>query len=121
MVIVAGFGCRAGATTDAFAAALAATGVPYVDRFAVPADRAALLDAFAREHGVPLMVISPDKLRGIATPTRSPISLAARGTGSVAEAAALVAAGVGARVSITRCISPDRSVTCAIAVSGSHA
>ncbi|WP_294352686.1 cobalamin biosynthesis protein [uncultured Sphingomonas sp.] len=120
-MIVAGFGCRAGATTDAFAAALAATGVSYVDRLAVPVDRAALLDAFAHEYGVPLMVISPDKLSGIATPTQSPTSLAARGTGSVAEATALVAAGAGARVTVTRRISPDRSVTCAIAVSGSHA
>nr|WP_037523263.1 cobalamin biosynthesis protein [Sphingomonas sp. Mn802worker] len=120
-MIVAGFGCRAGASTDAFAAALAATGTSRVDRFAVPEDRATLLKPFAHEHGVPLVVISPDKLSGIATPTRSLTSLAARGTGSVAEAAALVAAGAGARVTVTRRISPDRSVTCAIAVSGTLA
>lgn len=118
MVIVAGFGCRAGASADAFAAALAATGFVRVDRFAAPADRAALLNAFARERGVPLVAVGPDELAGADTPTRSATSLAARGTGSVAEAAALVAAGAGARVAVTRRISPDRSVTCAIAVSG---
>ena len=117
-MIVAGFGCRTGASADAFAAALAATGVARVDRFAVPTDRAALLTAFARERGVPLVAVPLDELANTATPTRSTTSLAARGTGSVAEAAALVAAGTGARVAVTRRISPDRSVTCAIAVSG---
>ena len=115
---VAGFGCRAGATTDAIAAALAATGVSCVDRFAVPADRAALLEPLALQRGVPLIAVPPDKVASTPTPTRSPVSLAARGTGSVAEAAALVAAGAGAHVTVTRRISPDRSVTCAIAVSG---
>ena len=119
-MIVAGFGCRAGASADAFAAALSATGVARVDRFAAPADRAALLDAFARERDVPLVAVGPGELAGTDTPTRSATSLGARGTGSVAEAAALIAAGAGARVTVTRRISPDRSVTCAIAVSGSH-
>ncbi|ENO84722.1 hypothetical protein C666_16775, partial [Thauera linaloolentis 47Lol = DSM 12138] len=40
---------------------------------------------------------------------------AARGCGSVAEAAALAAAGQGARLLAIRHISPDRSATCAIA------
>lgn len=121
MVIVAGFGCRSRATTDAFAAALAATGVSRVDRFAIPKDRAALLEAFAHTTGVDVVAVAAEDLGGTTTPTQSPTSLAARDTGSVAEAAALVAAGAGARVTVTRCISPDRSVTCAIAVSGSHA
>ncbi|HRO16470.1 MAG TPA: hypothetical protein PLL33_15800, partial [Paracoccus sp. (in: a-proteobacteria)] len=40
---------------------------------------------------------------------------AAHGTGSVAEAVALAAAGPGARITTRRVVSPDRSATCAIA------
>lgn len=52
------------------------------------ADAPALL-ALAAERGLPIIAVA---VAGRATPTQSPASLAARGTGSVAEAAALEAA-----------------------------
>jgi cobalt-precorrin 5A hydrolase len=116
-VIVAGFGCRAGATPGALAAALAATGHDRPDALAIPADRAALLQPLAAQLGVPLIPVAADALHCVATPTISPASLIARGTGSVAEAAALVAAGPGARLIVLRRIDPDRLATCAIAQS----
>ncbi len=114
-MIVAGFGCRTGATPAALAAALEATGHDRPDAVAIPADRAALLRPLADRLGVPLIAVTADALRGTATPTRSAASLAARGTGSVAEAAALIAAGPSARLILPRRIEPDRLATCAIA------
>ena len=95
-MIVAGFGCRAGATPAALTAALAATGHDRPDAVAGPADRIALLAPVAARLGVPLIPIDDDALRGVVTPTRSTASLRARGTGSVAEACALIAAGPAA-------------------------
>ncbi len=114
-MIVAGFGCRAGATPAALTAALAATGHDRPDAVAGPADRTALLAPVAARLGVPLIPIDDDALRGTVTPTRSTASLRARGTGSVAEACALVAAGPDARLIVTRRIDPHRLATCAIA------
>jgi cobalt-precorrin 5A hydrolase len=114
-VIVAGFGCRAGATPAVLAAALAATGHDRPDALAIIADRAALLEPLAARLGVPLIPVAAHALHGVATTTTSPASLIARGTGSVAEAAALVAAGPGARLIVSRRINPDRLATCAIA------
>ncbi|GAA0747844.1 precorrin methylase [Sphingomonas sp. ABOLD] len=110
-MIVAGFGYRSGATAASLrsALALAQTGAPPVTHVATLADKLPLLAAL----GLPTIVV--DAVAGVATPTRSPASLAARGTGSVAEAAALAAAGPGARLLVTRQISPDRMATCAIA------
>lgn len=110
-MIVAGFGYRTGATVASLrsALALAQTGVPPVTHVATAADKLPLLAAL----GLPMIAV--EDLAAVATPTRSPASLAARGTGSVAEAAALVAAGPDARLLVARQISPDRMVTCAIA------
>jgi cobalt-precorrin 5A hydrolase len=115
IVIVAGFGCRVRATPAALAAALAATGHDRPDALAIPADRAALLAPLAARLEVPLIPLAAEALVGVVTPTSSPASLRARGTGSVAEAAALVAAGPGARLIVSRRINPDRLATCAIA------
>lgn len=110
-MIVAGFGYRSGATLDSLRAALALAqaGAPPVTHVASVADKLPLL----RELGLP--VIAATGIAQVETPTRSPASLAARGTGSVAEAAALLAAGPGARLLGPRCISPDRMATCALA------
>jgi cobalt-precorrin 5A hydrolase len=116
-VIVAGFGCRSGADTASLRAALALAqvGHPPVTALAAPADKTAPLTILADTLGLPLLAIAPAGLRAVATPTRSAASLAARDTGSVAEAAALAAAGAGARLIAHRHISPDRMATCAIA------
>ncbi len=106
-VIVAGFGFSTRATVESLKGALAATG-HQPDAVATLADKAPLLSAL----GLPVIAVSsPLPL----TPTQSPASLAARGTGSVAEACALDAAGPGAYLLTTRRVSPDGLATCAIA------
>ncbi len=116
-MIVAGFGFRGAATVATCEAALAQAerGQPRVTALAAPEDKAPLLAAIAAARGLPLIALAPDVLTSVATSTQSAASLAARGTGSVAEAAALAAAGTGARLIVRRCISPDRMATCAIA------
>ncbi len=113
-MVIAGFGCRAEATHESFRSALAATGMR-PDALAVPEDRAAVIASFAEAERLPVHRIAADRLTGIDTPTRSAVSMAARGVGSVAEAVALAAAGPGARITIARVISSDRMATCAIA------
>lgn len=116
-MIVAGFGFRGTADLASCEAALALAqhGRPPLTALAAPTDKTALLAPLAERLGLAVIAIPAEALAGVATPTRSPASLKARGTGSVAEAAALVAAGDGARVIARRQISPDRRATCAIA------
>lgn len=117
-MIVAGFGFRTGAAPsslrDAFELACADCGSE-ITALAAPADKAQPLAPLAAELGVPLVAVAPEMLERMPTATVSPASLAARRTGSVAEAAALAAAGPGARLLIARCVSSDRMATCAIA------
>lgn len=110
-MIVAGFGYRTGASLDSLCAALklAQSGLPNVTHVTSVPDKLPLL------AGLGLPIIVAEALETMETPTCSSASLAARGTGSVAEAAALAAAGPGARLLVKRCISPDRMATCAIA------
>lgn len=115
-MIVAGFGHREAATTESLQAAfaLAAAGL-HVCALAAPDDKCALIATLANVLGLPLIPVTPAALAAIDTPTRSTPSLIARGTGSVAEAAALAAAAPDARLIVTRRIAPDRMATCAIA------
>ena len=113
-MVIAGFGCRAEATPESFRSALAATGV-HPDALAVPAVRAGVIASVAQAEGLAVHPVAADRLHGVDTPTRSAISMGARGVGSVAEAAALVAAGPGARIVVGRVNSSDRMATCAIA------
>lgn len=116
-VIVAGFGFRAVATQVSFASALARAGGVRPDRVATAADKAgaAVLRDFAAGLGCPVLGVEAARLAMQVTLTRSAASLAARGTGSVAEAAALAAAGQGARLIGPRVISDDGCATCALA------
>jgi cobalt-precorrin 5A hydrolase len=115
-MIVAGFGCRAGATLASLDAALRlASGTRHPVLLAAPVDRLDLVSPLAEKLGLRLIAIEEPLLRSMDTPTRSPVSLAQRGVGSVAEAAALAAAGPGARIVERRRVSPDRHATCAIA------
>ncbi|MBO9726823.1 MAG: cobalamin biosynthesis protein [Novosphingobium sp.] len=117
-MIVAGFGFRTGAAPsslrDAFEV-VRADCVSEITALAAPADKAQPLAPLAAELGVLLVAVAPEMLERMPTATVSPASLAARRTGSVAEAAALAAAGPGARLLIARCVSSDRMATCAIA------
>ncbi|PTW51035.1 cobalamin biosynthesis protein [Rhodovulum kholense] len=117
-VRVAGFGFRAAATEASLTDALARAGGPTgLTALAAPADKAAAaaITALAARLALPICPVTADALHRPATPTRSAQSLARRGTGSVAEAAALAACGEGARLLTPRKVSNDRMSTCAIA------
>ncbi|GAC1574906.1 MAG: cobalamin biosynthesis protein [Novosphingobium sp.] len=116
-MIVAGFGFRAeaGLTSLRAALALAQKGKPAVTHLATARDKVAALLPLAEALDLPVRGISLEELSGVATLTHSSASLAARATGSVAEASALSAAGAGARLLGPRHVSPDRMATCAIA------
>ncbi|WP_158964106.1 cobalamin biosynthesis protein [Chachezhania sediminis] len=117
-MIVAGFGFRAAATADCLRDALkAAGGGEHVSVLAAPEDKCdhPAIIALAHDLGVPLVHIPPRDLRSAPVETRSAVAFLFRGTGSVAEAAALSAAGPGARLLGPRAISEDRMATCALA------
>ena len=121
-VIVAGFGFRAaagvGSLLDAYARARSAlpdaVGADHVatarDKAETPVFQALAARLTARPIGVDETALADQN-----TLTRSDASLAARGAGSVAEAAALAAAGPGARLLGARAVSDDGMATCALA------
>ncbi len=116
-MIVAGFGFRAGASEDSFADALKQAATGHRPQALATIDRKAqALSRFAQAQGLPLVAVSPGQLAAQSTRTQSAPSMARAGTGSVAEAAALAAAGPGARLAGPRFISTDRMATCAIAI-----
>lgn len=92
---VAGLGFSRRATPDDFAQALVVAGP--VAALATAQEKAAALRA-----ALPSARVIGVAVRGVATPGQSPRAQAAHGTGSVAEAAALVAAGPGARLVLER-------------------
>lgn len=115
-MIVAGFGFRAGAGLQSLRDALEETGrAAEVTDIATVADKAHALRPLADTLGLAVHAVPLSELQEQETTTRSVASLAARAVGSVAEAAALAAAGPGARLVISRRISEDRAATCAIA------
>jgi cobalt-precorrin 5A hydrolase len=125
-MMFAGIGCRRGATVDAVleavAAALAQNNVAPMELtgLAVPAEKTdeAGVIAAARRLAVPLIAVSDADLKhaGANTLTRSDRVQALKGVPSVAEAAALAAAGAGARLVAPRLTTP--SVACALATGG---
>lgn len=115
-MIVAGFGFRSGATLSALQDALARAGGPQgVTHLVTLAAKVEGLEPLAKALDLPLVALPPERLRGVATLTRSDRVEALFGTGSVAEAAALVAAGPGARLRGARAVSADGTATAAIA------
>lgn len=117
-VIVAGFGFRGAATLSSLRDALDRTGgASRVRLLATASDksRTAAFRVLAAELGLPTEGVDSAALAAQPTQTRSAASLAARGTGSLAEAAALAAAGPGARLIAARQISADGMATCALA------
>jgi len=115
---VAGLGFKRDVTLASLREALAAAGGPDgLAAVATVSDKAdtEALKQLARECGVPIRAVSADVLAGIDTPTQSQRITETFGTGSVAEAAALAAAGLRARLIAARVVSQDRSATAAIA------
>ncbi len=116
---VAGIGCRAQVEERAVLALLdqAGQGLPPFTHLAAPGFRRATpaLEAVARQLGLPLLWVERGALEA-AQPlcqTRSEAALRTTGLASVAEAAALAAAGQGARLLRPRLT--GAGVTCAIA------
>lgn len=112
----AGIGFRSGATVQSVADALSRAGGCGLRRLAIPAAKAGdPLVAALEACGFALAAIPAETLAGTATPSQGQPSLRTHGTGSVAEACALVAAGPGARLLAPRATSADRRATAAIA------
>lgn len=117
-MIVAGLGFSSRASLDSLRSAYDSATADYsVDALATIADKAGhpALEALLETLELPLHLIEARELAPIATMTQSLHSQAAHGTGSVAEASALAAVGVGARLLSPRHISSDRLATCAVA------
>lgn len=127
-MIVAGVGCRRGAPTPdieaAILASLAGAGLASdaLDCIATIAakDGEAGIVAAAAKLGLTVVLVSESDLQAASdrTETRSERVLAVMGVPSVAEAAALAAAGPSARLLGPRCI--IGAATCALAVSGAQ-
>lgn len=115
---VAGLGFKHDVTLASLREALLAAGGPEgLAAVATVSDKAdaEVLQQLARECGVPITAVAAEVLAKIDTPTQSERVAARFGTGSVAEAAALAAAGPRARLIATRAVSQDRTATAAIA------
>ena len=114
--VIAGIGLRASAGVADLEALLArapAT-VAAIATLAAKSDHPALAALIAKT-GLPLVALAPSALDGIATPTRSPDQIRRFGTGSLAEACALVAAGPHSRLSSPRILCPQGRATIAFA------
>jgi cobalamin biosynthesis protein CbiG len=108
-------GCPVGELEDLVAAALAAAGVEQVDVVAsadVKRDEAAIV-ALAARRGWRFVTFPAQALAAVPVPTPSAVVAAHAGTPSVAEAAALLAAGPGSELMILKRRSAH--ATCAVA------
>ncbi|TVR09203.1 MAG: precorrin methylase [Salinarimonadaceae bacterium] len=117
-MIAAGFGFRKGASVTSLMDALsAAAGGRPVSVLATAADKAqtGVFRSLAAEARLPVRGVDAGSLAAQRTRTHSQASLEARDVGSLAEAAALAAAGEGARLLAPRTISGDGMATCALA------
>lgn len=115
---VAGFGFQSAATADALLDALQTAGGPAgISLLATAAGKtdAPALRELATELGLSIRAITPEALTAAPVQYHSARVEALYGTGSVAEAAALCAAGAGARLVCPRVVSRDGMATAAIA------
>lgn len=118
-MIVAGFGFRKEASASSLEDAYGRACASAEPELLATADDKAVAEAFrlfAEEVGLPVKAVPPDILKQQTTTTQSAAAKASYGIGSVAEAAALAAAGPGARLVTVRQISADRLATCALAI-----
>ncbi len=120
-MMVAGIGFRDGATVEALQDAVRrAAGDSKIHCVAVPWDKAQdeVVTALAVSLSAGIRPVFASEMKAIQTPTQSAIALRHRGTGSVAEACALAAAGQSGQLVTGRVISGDRMATCATATKG---
>jgi len=120
---VIGIGFRAAADLaslqDAMRLALDGAGSPKIDALVTEAakSREKVFRELAQLLGLPGLGITQTDLQEMITPTQSQRIQDRFGTGSLAEAAALVAAGPNARLVAPRVVSGDGRATAAIAES----
>ncbi|MFU0503213.1 cobalamin biosynthesis protein [Pseudaminobacter sp. NGMCC 1.201702] len=125
-MIFAGIGSRKGVSEQQVLSAISAALAEYrldlsslggLATASLKRDETAIHSA-ARQLGLPLIIVDDTDLAraGTETPSRSELSLTLTGVASVSEAAALAAAGEGARLLGPRLLLD--SVTCALAISG---
>lgn len=119
IVKIAGFGFRKGAELSSLLDALnAAGGARGLEAIATVEGKgsAGCFQALSDRLNVPVFLVAEADLPLAKVQTHSAKSQEMYGTGSLSEAAALLAAGPGARLIAARAISPDTMATCAIAV-----
>ncbi len=90
-------------------------GAGAIDKLAVAHSMLPLVEELGRLRGIEVIAVADAELPTVTTLTHSAQSMQARGTGSVAEAVALLAAGPGATLLGPRIISADRKATAALA------
>ena len=115
---IAGMGFRETAGISSLRSALMSTGgTDGVVALATAAEKAQApaLIALAEELRLPICAITPVALAAVQTQTWSDRVASRFGTGSLAEAAALAAAGPAARLVAPRAVSADGMATAAIA------
>lgn len=114
---VAGFGMRGSATLGSLAEALERLEAQYgpADRLAAAESMRSRVERLGEARGLETLAVPDEALASAETHTHSPHSRRARGTGSVAEAVARLAAGPGSELLGPRLISPDRCATAAMA------
>ncbi|BCB07552.1 precorrin methylase [Vreelandella venusta] len=121
---IAGFGFRSEATLESLIQALDQLIDQYgsvykyglINRLAAARSMLPLVEELGRLRNIEVIAVVDAELSTVATLTHSTHSLQARGTGSVAEAVALLAAGPNARLVGPRIISADRQATAALAL-----
>lgn len=121
---VAGLGFRQGVTcaalADAMAKARSVAGDCSISAIATHEAKSVhpAVRALAAQLEIPVLAIAAAALSEVDTHTQSRRVAGLYGTGSIAEAAALAAAGDGARLVCARVISEDGTATAAIAEGG---
>lgn len=118
MTRIAGFGFRKDTSIESLLDALMmAGGTANVSALATVSAKAnaPCMLALSERLGLPILSIAATDLPQANVQTVSQKSIAMYGTGSVSEAAALLAAGEGASLSAPRTLSADKRATCAIA------
>lgn len=121
---IAGFGFRSEATLESLIQALDQLIDQYgsvykyglINRLAAARSMLPLVEELGRLRNIEVIAVADAELSTVTTLTHSTHSLQARGTGSVAEAVALLAAGPNARLVGPRIISVDRRATAALAL-----
>ncbi len=118
-MIVAGIGYRKSATLADLQAALALTGAVPTALASIAAKASGdVMAQLAQDLNLPVIAVSEDQMTGVETTTQSARIKARFGTGSLAEAAALIGAGYGiadVRLTVPRVQTGNGMATAAIA------